>query len=242
VFNDLLWLTFKLGNPVNYSDQISPKTEVSGEYTSIEEEDLDFEPIADQELEEKSKFEPLSLLYEIVETLVLAIIIWLLVNITTARYVVEGQSMEPNLHTGQYLIVSRLAYMDIGSTIDLGDPQRGDIVVFDFPRNPADDYVKRVIGLPGEEVTIEPNGDVYVNGTLLDEPYLTPDIPYNKQHGTWEVPSESYFVLGDNRNSSSDSRSWEFLEEQYIVGKAWLSYWPPPYWGIIPHYDYMDGL
>lgn len=179
-------------------------------------------------------------LYEIVETALLAVVIWLVVNFATARYVVEGQSMERNLHTGQFLIVSRLSYFELDDLIDLGEPERGDIVVFDFPGNPADDYVKRVIGLPGETVSIDDYGTVRVDGEALSEPYLEPSVtyPYQGRTGAWVVPQGSYFVLGDNRNSSSDSRSWGTLDEAYIVGKAWVSYWPPQEWGVIPHYDY----
>lgn len=178
--------------------------------------------------EQPSKVWPV--LREIIETILLAAIIWLAVNFATARYVVDGQSMEPNLHTGQFLIVSRLAYR-------FGDPQRGDIIVFDFPGNPSDDYVKRIIGLPGEKVTIE-NGHIFINGQRLDEPYLPPDDITLPSQGQWTVPDGQYFVLGDNRAHSSDSRSWGMLEMNKIIGKAWVSYWPPQTWGLLPHYDY----
>jgi signal peptidase I len=169
---------------------------------------------------------------EIIETILLAAVIWLAVNFATARYVVDGQSMEPNLHTGQFLIVSRLTYK-------FGLPQRGDIIVFDFPGNPADDYVKRVIGLPGDTVTIQ-EGQIAINGTHLTEPYL-PDERVMPTQGRWVVPENSYFVLGDNRAHSSDSRSWGMLPKDAIIGKAWVSYWPPPNWGTIPHYDYATS-
>jgi signal peptidase I len=169
---------------------------------------------------------------EIIETILLAAVIWLAVNFATARYVVDGQSMEPNLHTGQFLIVSRLAYK-------FGVPQRGDIIVFDFPGNPADDYVKRVIGLPGDTVTIQA-GQIFINGNRLEEPYL-PDERMLPTQGRWNVPDGSYFVLGDNRAHSSDSRRWGMLPEDAIIGKAWVSYWPPQDWGAIPHYDYAPS-
>ncbi len=169
---------------------------------------------------------------EIIETILLAAVIWLAVNFATARYVVDGQSMEPNLHTGQFLIVSRLAYK-------FAVPQRGDIIVFDFPGNPADDYVKRIIGLPGDTVTIQ-EGQIFVNDNRLDEPYL-PDERMMPFQGRWVVPQESYFVLGDNRAHSSDSRSWGMLPQDAIIGKAWVSYWPPQNWGTIPHYDYTTS-
>jgi signal peptidase I len=175
-----------------------------------------------------------AVLREIIETILLAAIIWLAVNFATARYVVDGQSMEPNLHTGQFLIVSRLAYR-------FGDPQRGDIIVFDFPGNPSDDYVKRIIGLPGETVTIE-NGHIFVNGQRVEEPYLPPDNITLPSQGRWTVPDGEYFVLGDNRAHSSDSRSWGMLEVNKIIGKAWISYWPPQTWGLLPHYDYNSTV
>lgn len=196
-----------------------------------------------QEEEDLSASKIGAAVYEIVETILLAVIIWMAVNFATARYVVEGQSMEPNLHTGQFLIVSRLSYMQFGDIVNLGSPQRGDIVVFDFPGNPSDDYVKRIIGLPGETVTISEGGQVFIDGRLIEEPYLTAEYtqPYNGRIGTWTVPPNNYFVLGDNRNSSSDSRSWGPLEESYVVGKAWVSYWPPPEWKVIPHYEYATA-
>ena len=170
-----------------------------------------------------------SVVREVVETVLLAVAIWAVINLAVARYVVDGDSMEPNLHTGQFLMVNKLIYVLI-------PPQRGDIIVFDYPGNPGDDYVKRVIGLPGDTVIIE-NGDVYVNGVQLEELYVSSNTTIPSK-GKWIVPADNYFVLGDNRPHSSDSRQWGMLEEQYIVGKAWISYWPPKHWGIIPHYDY----
>jgi signal peptidase I len=171
----------------------------------------------------------MAIVRELVETALLAAIIWLAVNFATARYVVEGSSMEPNLHTGEFLIVNRLSYQ-------FHEPERGDIIVFDYPNNPSDDYVKRIIGLPGDSIRIS-DGVVYVNDEPLDEPYLTHNIP-KFQEGQWQhIPDGEYFVLGDNRRASSDSRSWGMLEEDLIIGKAWITYWPISDWGIIPHYD-----
>ncbi|HEC22499.1 MAG TPA: signal peptidase I [Chloroflexi bacterium] len=199
---------------------------VSGKSSAVE--DPLVTPETSPEVDERLTFG--SVLREIFETALLAGVIWLIINFATARYVVEGISMEPTLHTGQYLIVNRLAYR-------FGTPQRGDVIVFDFPGNTNDDYVKRIIGLPGETVTIE-NGHVYIDGVELDEPYTSSGTP--NYQGTWYVPPGSYFVMGDNRPHSSDSRSWGMLDEEYIVGKAWLSYWPPRTWGVIPHYEYQN--
>src|SRR5690606_3273273 len=227
---------------LDYRDPYAPQSEAGEEpFRRTDGEITESNLGLDEERAESNSLG--SVLYEILETVLLAVVIWLVVNFATARYVVEGQSMESNLHTGQFLIVSRLHYMQIGESISLGDPQRGDIVVFDFPGNPSDDYVKRVIGLPGETVTIDEAGQVFINGQPIEEPYLAPEQtqPYRGRVGTWTVPMDSYFVLGDNRNSSDDSRRWNELEETYIVGKAWLSYWPPQHWGVIPHYDYATA-
>ena len=128
------------------------------------------------------------------------------------------------LVSGEYVIVNRLSYR-------LGSPQRGDIIVFHFPRDPKEEYIKRVIGLPGDEVEVK-NNAVYVNGQRLDESYLKVTTNYI---GTWRVPEGQLFVLGDNRNNSSDSHDWGTVPMDYVVGKAILVYWPPPAWGLIDH-------
>lgn len=168
-----------------------------------------------------------SLLRDIVETLVLALIIFFVVNTLTGRFYVRGSSMEPSLHNGQYLVASKISYR-------LGDPERGDIVVLLPPNGTGEDYIKRIIGLPGEHVEAR-DGAVWVNGYRLDEPYLHSPIPYS---GSWIVGPDEYFVLGDNRANSSDSHSWGMLPRENIVGKAWLCYWPPQYWGLIPHHRF----
>ena len=227
---------------LDYSKQYGPQTDASEErLLPLDSEDTGSSVGAQEEQAGGTTFG--AVLYEIVETVLLAVVIWLVVNFATARYVVEGQSMEPNLHSGQFLIISRLSYMELGDSLRLGVPQRGDIVVFDFPGNPSDDYVKRIIGLPGETVTIDEGGQVFIDERPIEEPYLSQEyaLPYRGRFGTWTVPEDSYFVLGDNRNSSSDSRGWGPLEETFLVGKAWLSYWPPQYWGVIPHYEYAPA-
>ncbi|RME39520.1 MAG: signal peptidase I [Thermoflexia bacterium] len=167
------------------------------------------------------------LLREIAETLLLALAIYLVINTLTGRFYVRGSSMEPSLHNGQYLIVSKISYL-------FGEPQRGDIVVFVSPNNGKEDYVKRIIGLPGERVEIR-DGAVWINGYRLEEPYLSSATPYT---GAWVLGPDEYFVLGDNRPNSSDSHTWGPLPRKNIIGKAWLCYWPPQYWGLIPHHSY----
>ena len=161
---------------------------------------------------------------DVFETLILSVILFVGINIISARIRVDGASMEPTLVSGEYVIVSKLSYR-------FGTPQRGDIIVFHFPRDPKEEYIKRVIGLPGDEVEVR-HGSVYVNGQLLDETYLKVTTNYN---GTWMVPEGQLFVLGDNRNNSSDSHDWGTVPMDYVVGKAIVVYWPPPSWGLVDH-------
>ncbi|MDX1662796.1 MAG: signal peptidase I [Candidatus Promineifilaceae bacterium] len=168
---------------------------------------------------------------EIIETLLLTLFIFWLVNAATGRYRVQGHSMLPTLHEGEYLIINKLSYQ-------LDEPVRGDIIVLHYPRDPSREYIKRIIGLPGDRVEIG-DGGVWVNGVLLDEPYLEATPTYRAQ--SWTVPDDQFFVLGDNRNNSSDSRDWSFLSREEIVGKAWLIYWGVDDWGMVPHYSHLSG-
>lgn len=165
-----------------------------------------------------------SVLREILETALLTLVVFLVLNTLTGRFQVRGSSMEPTLHDGQYLVVSKLAYW-------LRPPARGDIVVFHPPTDASDDYIKRIVGLPGEQVTVG-NGELRVDGVPLQEPYV---IRYGSYSGTWQLGADEYFVLGDNRSSSSDSHTWGTLPGENIIGKAWLCYWPPTAWGPVGH-------
>ncbi len=166
---------------------------------------------------------------DVIEILLLIITIYTLVNLATARAVVEGASMQPNFYTGQLVIVNRFAYY-------FNSPQRGDVVVLHDPEDPSQDFIKRVIGLPGELMQIK-EGRVYANGTLLDEPYI-PRFCTSGCDGTWTLDSDHYFVLGDNRPNSHDSHSFGPLDRKLIVGKAWIRYWPLQDIGIIPSQNY----
>ncbi|MCZ7547034.1 MAG: signal peptidase I [Anaerolineae bacterium] len=167
------------------------------------------------------------LIRDVAETAIVILAIYTLVNLTTARYEVQGDSMEPNFHDGQRIIVSRIAYM-------LGDPERGDVIVFHYPRDPDRDFIKRVIGVPGDRVEIE-GGQVSVNGQRLEEPYIRGPSRYA---GAWALGPDEFFVLGDNRNNSNDSHDFGPIGRSYIVGRAWLIYWPPDGFGVVSHYDY----
>jgi signal peptidase I len=165
-----------------------------------------------------------SLLREILETILLTAILFVVINTLTGRSQVNGSSMEPTLHDGQYLIITKIAYW-------FHSPGRGDIVVLHPPTSVGEDYIKRIIGLPGEQIQVR-DGQVWVNGAALDEPYVASAPGYS---GSWTLGDDEYLVLGDNRNNSSDSHSWGPIQEGSIVGKAWFSYWPPEHWGLVDH-------
>lgn len=176
-----------------------------------------------EELNEKEKRPGfLNVVVDILETLLLSVILFLIINAVSARIKIDGSSMEPTLHHGEFIIVSKLNYR-------FGEPERGDIVVFDYPRNITQEYIKRVIGLPGDHVRIE-DQKVYVNGQEVSEPYLNAPPVYE---GEWDVPDEALFVLGDNRNNSSDSHNWGVVPMENVIGEAFFVYWPPESWGLI---------
>ena len=163
-------------------------------------------------------------LLDILETLVLAVVLYFGINAVSARVRVDGFSMRPTLQDGEYILVNKLAYK-------FSEPKRGDIIVFVFPVNPEEDLIKRIIGIPGDTVTVQ-NGVLSVNGAVVDEPYINAPPAYN---GTWEVPEGSLFVLGDNRNDSRDSHQWGLLPKENVIGRSILIYWPPEEWQIIRH-------
>ena len=161
-------------------------------------------------------------LIDVLETLVLSVLLFLGINAISARIRVDGSSMEPSLQSGEFVIVNRLAYK-------LGEPELGDVVVFHFPGDPGQEYIKRIIGLPEDTIKVD-NGKVSVNGQPIDEPYIAANPRYQ---GKWEVPADHIFVLGDNRNNSSDSHNWGAVPMENVIGEAFFIYWPPTDWGKI---------
>lgn len=161
---------------------------------------------------------------DILETLVLAIVLFVGINAVSARVRVDGFSMRPTLQDGEFVLVNRLAYR-------FGEVQRGDIIVFRYPSDTSQELIKRVIGLPGEHVEIR-SGQVFIDELPMNEDYIAAQPVYS---GTWQIPEDQLFVLGDNRNDSSDSHSWGLLPITNVIGKAILIYWPPPYWTVIKH-------
>lgn len=179
---------------------------------------------------------------EIVETLLLAALIFFLVRLVVLNFRVDGESMLPNLDDGQMLLVNRNAYefleFDGSRYYPFDPPERGDVVVFEPPTRSDKPYIKRVIGLPGEHITFG-NGDVFVNGVLLGEEYIEDETTCRRREVCDViVPADHLFVLGDHRENSSDSRVFGPVPVENIVGKAWLSYWPAEDIGFVPHEDY----
>jgi signal peptidase I len=161
---------------------------------------------------------------ELIETVVLTAVVFFIVTFTARPYRVEGVSMEPGLRSGELVVVSQIAY-DFGA-----QPQRGDVIVLHPPSDPSTVYVKRIIGIPGDQLFITP-GAVYVNGHKLNEPYIQlidPGAAENQPLGKVTLTSGQYFVMGDNRQNSTDSRVFGYVPRQNIIGKAEFIFWPAP--------------
>lgn len=164
-----------------------------------------------------------SLVREVLETVALTAILFIIARSTVQPFRVDGHSMDPTLHDQEFILVDKVSY-------HLGQPQRGDIVVFKPPFATQDDYVKRVIGLPGDVVSVH-GGQVYVNGKVQSESYLPAANQPQYTMPAYKVPPHVLFVLGDNRNNSYNSHLWGMatpLSENLVVGKAILAYWPLP--------------
>ncbi len=174
---------------------------------------------------------------DVLEVIVFAIGIFFFVYLLIMRpHKIKGQSMEPNFPDAEYLLTEKVTYY-------LHKPQRGDVVVFQPPISDSDEFIKRVIGLPGERVMVR-NGRVYINGQLLDESkYLSSDVytsggDFLAEGVEYTVKPGELFVMGDNREHSSDSRSWGPITPNKITGRAWVVYWPPNLAGVVKKISY----
>lgn len=190
------------------------------------------------------------MIWEVIQVLVLALLMVMVIRNFGQNYRIDGISMLPNFHNSQFLIVNRWAYcpgihLEIPivnikiweKTWCVRQPRRGDVVIFEYPKDISRDFIKRVIGLPGETVEIR-QGKVYINGQLMPEPFGPNPGSYSAPPVT--VPAGEVYVMGDNRNNSSDSHIWGPLPINLIIGKALASYWPPQYWSLVPRYDLTD--
>jgi signal peptidase I len=169
---------------------------------------------------------------EILITAGMALVIFLLLQTTIQSSVVDGSSMKPGLEDGQRLIVIKIAYL-------CDPPERGDIVIIHPPVDPDKQWVKRVIGIPGDTIEIE-DGTVYLNGIPLDEPYIAEAPHYTMDK--IRIEEDHYFVMGDNRNNSTDSHTGWTVERDQIVGEVWLRFWPLSDWGVVSGYPIDNTL
>ena len=182
-------------------------------------------------------------LKELVEAVAIALVVFFALQVGMRNYVVEGSSMNPTLHDQERMFVNRLAYLrvDMQRVSELvpfwqvekedarflfSPPQQGEIVVFQYDRaNPDTPLVKRVVATPGQVVEIR-RGVVYVGGDPLDEPYIDDEVRGDESMRPLQLEHDEYFVLGDNRIHSYDSRAWGPLPQENIIGRAWITYWP----------------
>lgn len=243
--------------PIQPADAVDSGVQISGMQSE--------EPNSDAEAAPKTKR---SALREIIETALLALLIFVVVRTFVLNFKVDGRSMMPTFENGEMLLVNRNAYrsldawdfidwvpgMDERNTatiVDFGDPKRGDVVVL-TPPEPGEDkpYIKRVIGVPGDEIEVRAS-NVYVNGTQLKEEYVggkystcrtaEPDPwQYCGPGVVIKVPEGHVYVMGDNRTNSEDSRYFGVVPEANIIGKAWVIYWPFDVFGPVPNSSYPE--
>jgi len=187
-------------------------------------------PEAPQEQPDSFPRKNLRAVVEFIEMVLIAVVLYFMIDSVVARVRVQKISMEPTLVPGEVLLVNKLAYT-------FGDIEYGDIITFHYPLDQSLDYVKRVIGKEGDIVVVE-GGEVYVNNILLEEPYISAPPEYM---GVWEVPQDALFVLGDNRNPSADSHVWGYVPLDNVIGKAFAVYWPLDQVRALQHTDIFAG-
>ncbi len=186
--------------------------------------DNDHDKVNDAKLKVRDKRRK-SAFVEILESVVIAVILASLIRIFIfSPFYIPSGSMEPTLQIGDRIIVSKLNY-------HFTEPARGDVMVFRFPLDPDRDFVKRVIAVGGQTVSFR-DSQLYIDGTPVEENYLPDDLRF-PDFGPVKVPEDNYFMMGDNRNNSDDSRRWGPLPEEYVIGEAVVVYWPPGRIGLL---------
>ena len=160
---------------------------------------------------------------ELIETIALTVLIFLVIRFAVQSFRVDGESMKPGLYTDEFVLVDKVTYL-------FHAPERGDVIVFHYPLDTTRDFIKRIIGLPGDTISIT-STSVVVDGQTLHEPYIS--LPHNFESNTWKLAPNQFFVMGDNRDNSLDSRSWGPLDRSYIIGRAVAVYWPVGNWEFI---------
>jgi signal peptidase I len=184
-----------------------------------------------EEVLREAKTKRKSVLREYAEAIVIAVVLALFIRTFVVQaFKIPSGSMKPTLLVGDHILVNKFIYgIKIPFTdkaiIKLGKPKRGDVVVFKYPLDTKKDYIKRVVGLPGDKVELE-NKQLFINGRVTDDPHASYSIYGNlRNFGPVTVPAHHLFVMGDNRDESSDSRVWGFVPDAYLKGKAFLIYW-----------------
>lgn len=199
-----------------------PPTDISNNLTKEKPPD----PVPEQVLSQGDQISHSSLksgVVEFIQTIVVSAAIGMVIYLFIAQpHKVQGLSMYPNFHSGDYIISNKIGYR-------FSPPQRGQVVILQNPRNNSQDYIKRIIGLPGEKVMVQ-DGHVYINGQILKEPYLDPSLTtpsgsFMPDGQEITTPEDSYIVMGDNRPASSDSREWGFVKRDELIGAAFFRYW-----------------
>jgi signal peptidase I len=218
--------TPKLDADVEWTDPSGPTGETGA--ASGAEAPAPAEGVVPEKKEEEAgtRAKPFQSLLDLLHDLAIAVVVCvLLITYVVQAFKVQGTSMSPQLRDGERILVNKLIYY-------VGDIRRGDVVVFWYPEDPDLSFIKRVVGLPGETVEIRA-GAVYVDGRLIDEPYVDNENAERRSFPALEVRPGHYFVLGDNRKGSNDSRSWGLVPERYVYGKAFLRIWPPSGFGLV---------
>jgi signal peptidase I len=179
---------------------------------------------------------PLGWLWELISTLAFLVAVFTLLQLAIPRSVVHGSSMEPSFGEGQRLVISRVGYL-------FGDPQRGDIVVFNSPKPLEENepsLIKRVIGMPGDTIEWR-DQTLYINDELTEEPYINePCSQFQCPNKTWTLGPDEYFVMGDNRNHSRDSRDFDQVPRENIIGEALVRFWPLDNIGLVDHHRFPE--
>ncbi len=185
---------------------------------------------------------------EFLEAIVLALVVFLVIQTSVQNFKVDGPSMNPTLEHGQFLLVNKVVYFKIDQerlsriipfwrvdhsleSFAVHPPERGEVIVFHYPEDPRRDFVKRVIGVPGDRISIK-EGTVRINGSAISEPYIVAHDTSNMSER--KMGRKEYFVLGDNRPGSTDSRRGWNVPEENILGKVWIVYWPLSSWTLLP--------
>lgn len=248
-----------------HSEQTPPQNDTSSLYRqpadTSEQSSLVWDNVVHPDTDPAPTLTIRSAVKELLETAIYILLVFVIVRSMVQNFKIEGSSMEPTLHGNQYILVNKLVYFhfDLNAPLrllpgfedqpqkiiyPLNVPQRGDIIVFEYPNDIRKDYIKRVIGVAGDRIRIS-EGHVYLNGKQLDETYLTDEtMPENNtfcnpgytcHRDTVVVPEGTVFVMGDNRGNSSDSREWDALALEHIIGKAWILYYPLDDLNVLDH-------